>query len=358
LQLVIVKFELFFLVQKIAEFFAAIWLVFASLLFFFKIITFQFNLTFFSYQFFDFFYLQIIPFFDFFSLLLIWLSAFLLLICVFLSWSSRLYFRSIFQGFHFFLLFLIFWFLLLVFLTYNLFFFYIFFEVTLAPLALLIGLYGSREGAKLQASLKMYFFTLIASLPFLFTLLLIKSKVNTFNFFFLRFFNEFTFFEDSFFWFTFFLAFAVKLPIMPLHLWLPEAHVEASTGGSVLLAGILLKLGAYAIFRFLLSFFLLSFSFYSIFIMFFSFFSIFIASLLAITQIDLKRLVAYSSVAHMGFCFFAFFSDIFVGYLGAFFLLFSHAFVSSSLFLLIGFLYDRYKTRSIFYYAVLLLLCL
>jgi len=195
----------------------------------------------------------------------------------------------------------------------------------------------------------MYFFTLIASLPFLFTLLLIKSKVNTFNFFFLRFFNEFTFFEDSFFWFTFFLAFAVKLPIMPLHLWLPEAHVEASTGGSVLLAGILLKLGAYAIFRFLLSFFLLSFSFYSIFIMFFSFFSIFIASLLAITQIDLKRLVAYSSVAHMGFCFFAFFSDIFVGYLGAFFLLFSHAFVSSSLFLLIGFLYDRYKTRSIFY---------
>lgn len=150
-----------------------------------------------------------------------------------------------------------------------------------------------------------------------------------------------------------FFGFAVKIPVMPVHIWLPEAHVEAPTPGSVILAGILLKLGTYAILRLLLGFF------YNIsydlifFILVLSLIGFSYASMVALSQIDIKKIIAYSSIAHMNFSLFGMFSFSIVGLAGMFYLMLGHAITSGALFLGIGVLYDRYKTRLIFYYGSL-----
>jgi NADH:ubiquinone oxidoreductase subunit 4 (subunit M) len=154
------------------------------------------------------------------------------------------------------------------------------------------------------------------------------------------------------------LGFSVKIPILPFHIWLPEAHVEAPTPGSVILAGILLKLGTYGIIRFLISsFFLVILNLFP-FIFSISFFGVLYPSIVALTQMDMKKIIAYSSISHMNFSLIGFFSNSFLGFFGSFFMMFGHSITSSSLFFGVGILYDRYKTRLLFYFVVWRLLCL
>lgn len=152
-----------------------------------------------------------------------------------------------------------------------------------------------------------------------------------------------------------FIGSAVKIPVMPVHIWSPEAHVEAPTPGSVILAGILLKLGSYAILRSLTGFFHdisydLIFSILTLAIIGFTY-----ASMVALSQIDIKKIIAYSSIAHMNFSLLGTLSGSLLGLSGTFFPLLGHAITSGALFLGIGILYDRYKTRLIFYYGSLVI---
>jgi len=151
--------------------------------------------------------------------------------------------------------------------------------------------------------------------------------------------------------FLFFIGFSIKIPMVPFHIWLPEAHVEAPTAGSVILAGILLKIGSYGMMKFILPFFPYANFFFSSFIYLFALISIIYISAIAVRQIDLKKIIAYSSIAHMNFIILGLFSFNLQGLGGSIYLMLSHGFVSSALFICIGVLYDRYGTRILFYYS-------
>ena len=146
-------------------------------------------------------------------------------------------------------------------------------------------------------------------------------------------------------WLCFFIAFAVKIPMMPVHIWLPEAHVESATGGSVALAGILLKLGTYGILRFLIPLLPFGSVFFTPLVYLISFFGVFYASLTTLRQIDLKKIIAYSSVIHMNYLMFGLFAFNLEGLVGSLILMVAHGFVSGGLFVCVGILYDRYHTR-------------
>lgn len=154
-------------------------------------------------------------------------------------------------------------------------------------------------------------------------------------------------------WLLLFIAFSVKIPLFPFHVWLPEAHVEAPTTGSVILAGILLKLGTYGFFRFLLPLFPLASKFFCLFVFIICLFGIVYISFLMLSQIDLKKIIAYSSVVHMSFVVLGFFSFNYYSFIGSILLVLVHGFVSSGLFLLIGFLYKRSHTRLLIYFGSL-----
>lgn len=181
-------------------------------------------------------------------------------------------------------------------------------------------------------------------------LLYIYSIAGTLNLEYLLTFN-FSFEEQCWLWLAFFLSFASKIPMFPFHVWLPEAHVEAPTVGSVLLAGILLKLGVYGFLRFSLGLFPEASLFFSPLVYLLSVIGVIYASLSAIRQTDLKRIIAYSSVAHMNLVTLGIFSFNIVGLEGSILQSISHGFVSGAMFLLIGILYDRYHSRLLYYYG-------
>jgi hypothetical protein len=239
--------------------------------------------------------------------------------------------------------------LLLVFSVLDVLFFYIFFEAILIPMYLMIGLWGSRE-RKVRAVYLFFFYTLIGSLCMLLGLLYIYNLTGTLNFEYLLTY-KFTFEQQYWLWLAFFLSFASKIPVFPLHVWLPEAHVEAPTVGSVLLAGILLKLGVYGFLRFSLNLFPEASLFFSPFVYLLSVLGIIYGSMSAIRQTDLKRIIAYSSVAHMNLVTMGIFSFNIVGIEGSIMQSISHGFVSGAMFLLVGILYDRYHSRLLYYYG-------
>lgn len=240
-------------------------------------------------------------------------------------------------------------FLILVFCVRDLLLFYIFFESTLIPMFIIIGIWGSRE-RKVRASYMLFIYTLLGSVLMLLSILYVYFRVGTTDYETLLAYN-FTFNEQRFIWLAFFASFASKVPMLPVHIWLPEAHVEAPTAGSVILAGILLKLGSYGFIRFSLPLFPEASLYFTPFIFTLSVIGILYSSLTAIRQTDLKRIVAYTSVAHMNLVVIGLFSFNVIGLEGAILQSLSHGFVSSALFLLIGVLYDRHHTKMVKYYS-------
>nr|YP_008994222.1 NADH dehydrogenase subunit 4 [Rhodymenia pseudopalmata]AGO19274.1 NADH dehydrogenase subunit 4 [Rhodymenia pseudopalmata] len=278
------------------------------------------------------------------SLFFIILTTFLSIICVLISWGSVSFFLK-----DYLLCFLTLEFLLIqVFCVLDLLLFYVFFESVLIPMFLIIGVWGSRD-RKIRAAYQFFLYTLIGSLLMLLALLFIYFYVGTTD---LRFLWHIKFSEVTqiFLWIAFFASFAVKIPMIPFHIWLPEAHAEAPTAGSVILAGILLKLGGYGFLRFSLPMFPSASIYFTPFVLILSLVAVVYASLTTLRQIDLKKIIAYSSVSHMGFVTIGIFSFNIQGIEGSILLMLSHGLVSSALFLCIGFLYDRYKTRIIKYY--------
>jgi len=239
--------------------------------------------------------------------------------------------------------------LLLVFSVLDLLLFYVFFEAILIPMYLMIGLWGSRE-RKLRAVYLLLYYTLFGSVLMLLGILYIYSTVGTLNLEILLTHN-FSFDEEYWLWLAFFLSFASKIPMFPFHIWLPEAHVEAPTVGSVLLAGILLKLGVFGFLRFSLTLFPQASFYFSPVVYVLSICGIIYASLNAIRQTDFKRIIAYSSVSHMNLVTLGIFSFNVVGLEGSIMQSISHGFVSSAMFFMIGILYDRYHSRLLYYYG-------
>jgi proton-translocating NADH-quinone oxidoreductase chain M len=271
------------------------------------------------------------------------LSCLLIFLCILFVWNEQ-YIKE-----YTVLLVLLELLLLLVFSTLDILFFYIFFEAILVPMYIMIGFFGSRE-RKIRAVYLFFFYTLIGSLCMLLALLYIYSKLGTLNFEYVYFAN-FSFIEQCWLWLAFFLSFSSKIPLFPFHIWLPEAHVEAPTVGSVLLAGILLKLGVFGFLRFNLNLFPDASIFFAPLVYVFSILGIIYASMSALRQTDMKRIIAYSSVAHMNLITMGIFSFNILGIEGSILQSISHGFVSSALFLLIGILYKRYHSRFLFYFS-------
>lgn len=279
------------------------------------------------------------------SLFFIILTTFLVPVCLLISWSSITHLVKEFLVAFLFLE----TFMIAVFCMLDLVLFYVFFESVLIPMFLIIGIWGSRE-RKIRAAYQFFLYTLIGSLFMLLAILLIYFQVGTTDLQVLMT-TEFSERRQFFLWLAFFLSFAVKVPMIPFHIWLPEAHVEAPTSGSVILAGILLKLGTYGFLRFSIPLFPEATVYFTPLIYTLSVLGIIYASFTTLRQIDLKKIIAYSSVAHMGFVTLGLFSLNAQGIEGAILLMLSHGFVASALFLCIGILYDRTHTRLIRYYG-------
>ena len=214
---------------------------------------------------------------------------------------------------------------------------------------LLIGIWGSRE-RKVKAAYYFFFFTLLGSVLMLLSIIYIYYQVGTTNYEILLTFIL-TSEEQQLLWLAFFFSFASKVPMIPFHIWLPEAHVEASTTGSVILAGILLKLGTYGFLRYSFPLFPQASFFYAPLVFLISVIGVIYASFTAIRQSDFKRIIAYTSIAHMNLVVLGLFNFHFIALEGAVIQSISHGFVASALFLLIGVVYDRHHSRLVKYYG-------
>ena len=279
------------------------------------------------------------------SLFFIILTTLLIPLCLLASWNTI---NSNLKEFLIAFLFLDF---LLVgsFCVLEIFLFYVLFESTLIPMFLIIGIWGSRE-RKILASYYFFIYTLFGSILMLLSILYILYQTGTTNYEILISYN-FSLCEQKLMWFSFFFAFASKVPMIPFHLWLPEAHVEAPTAGSVILAGILLKLGTYGFIRFTLPIFPQACFYFTPFVYTVASVGIIYTSFTAIRQTDFKRIIAYTSIAHMNLVILGVFSYNTAGLEGAILQSLSHGFVASGLFLIIGVVYDRYHTRIVQYYG-------
>jgi proton-translocating NADH-quinone oxidoreductase chain M len=277
------------------------------------------------------------------SLFFLLLTTLLIPLCLLISWDSVGHNLK-----EFLISFLVLDFLLIgVFCVLDLLFFYIFFETVLIPMYLVVGVWGSRE-RKILAAYYFFLYTLLGSIVMLISIIYILEQVGTTDYETLLTFS-FSELEQKFLWFSFFLSFASKVPMVPAHLWLPEAHVEAPTAGSVILAGVLLKLGTYGFIRFSLPLFPQASFFFTPLVYTVSAVGIIYTSFTAIRQTDFKRIIAYTSIAHMNLVMLGIFSFNSIGLEGAIFQSLSHGFVASALFIIISIVYDRYRTRLVQY---------
>ena len=243
-----------------------------------------------------------------------------------------------------------------VFVALDMVLFYLFFEGQLIPMFLIIGIWGGKD--RIYAAFKFFLYTFLGSVLMLVALIAMYVDAQTTDIptllnhvFASETMNVFGFHIvgglQTLLWVAFFASFAVKLPMWPLHTWLPDAHVQAPTGGSVVLAAILLKMGGYGFLRFSLPMFPVASYQLSGFVFWLSAIAIVYTSLVALAQTDMKKLIAYSSVAHMGYVTIGTFAANQQGVDGAIFQMLSHGFVSGALFLCVGVIYDRMHTRDI-----------
>lgn len=283
------------------------------------------------------------------SIFFIILTAFLIPFCLLSSWKNIPFVKNINNSVFFIFFLLMEGLIFIIFTSLDLLVFYIFFESVLIPIFLVIGIWGGRV-RKVRASYLFFLYTLFGSLFILIGLVVIFFEVGSFDYFILLN-HDFSFARQKIIWLCFFISFAVKVPIMPVHLWLPEAHVEAPTAGSVLLAGVLLKLGGYGLIRFSLPLFPDACFFFRPFVFCLGIIAVIYTSFIAIRQSDIKRVIAYASVAHMNITLLGLFSLTLAGIEGCIFQIFSHGLVSGALFLCVGVLYDRNHSRIISYYS-------
>ncbi|WP_426042498.1 NADH-quinone oxidoreductase subunit M [Brevundimonas sp. TWP2-3-4b1] len=278
------------------------------------------------------------------SILFVLLTAFLMPICILASWKSVetrvgdymiafLVLETLVIG---------------VFTSLDLFLFYIFFEGTLVPMFIIIGVWGGAN--RIYAAYKFFLYTLLGSVLMLLAMLWMANEAGTTSIPALK---EYAFGPQaqSILWLAFFASFAVKMPMWPVHTWLPDAHVQAPTAGSVILAGILLKLGGYGFILFNVPMFPDASVAYRPLVFTLSVIAIAYTSLVAFRQTDIKKLIAYSSIAHMGFVTMGIFAGNAQGLQGAVFQMLSHGLISGALFLCVGVVYDRMHTREIAFYG-------
>jgi NADH-quinone oxidoreductase subunit M len=278
------------------------------------------------------------------SVLFILLTAFLMPLCILASWHAIEH-----RVAEYMIAFLILETLMIgVFCALDLVLFYFFFEAGLIPMFIVIGVWGGAN--RVYASFKFFLYTLLGSVLMLVAILAMYIQAGT------------TYIPDLmqvefgeglqfWLWLAFFASFAVKMPMWPVHTWLPDAHVQAPTAGSVLLAGVLLKLGGYGFLRFSLPMFPDASLFFAPMVFALSVIAIIYTSLVAFRQKDIKKLIAYSSVAHMGFVTMGIFTANEQGVQGAIFQMLSHGVISGALFLCVGVIYDRMHTREIAFYG-------
>ena len=279
------------------------------------------------------------------SLFFILLTSFLFPFCILVNWNSILLKTKEYA-----ILFLLLEILLItVFYIFDTIGFYILFESVLIPMFLYIGIWGSRE-RKIYAAYLLFLYTLVGSLVMLFGILHLYYTFGSSDVQFLWN-TAIPSTMQKVLWLAFFASFSVKIPMFPFHIWLPEAHVEAPTAGSVLLAGVLLKLGGYGFIRFTLPLCPVATTYYNPLVYTLSLMGILYISLTTLRQTDMKRVIAYSSVAHMSLVVLGIFAQNVIALEGAIFLMLSHGVVSGGLFLCVGQLYGKHKTRLIKYYG-------
>jgi len=278
------------------------------------------------------------------SLFMVLLSTFLTPFCILASWVSIkkrikeymmafLFLETVMLG---------------MFFSIDILLFYIFFESVLIPMFLIIGIWGGER--RIYASFKFFLYTLLGSVLMLIAIIFIYKITNSMNIADLQG-NYFSKNVQIYLWLAFFASFAVKIPMWPFHTWLPDAHVEAPTAGSVILAGVLLKMGGYGFIRFSVGMLPEATNFFTPLIMSLSIIAIVYTSLIALAQTDMKKLIAYSSVAHMGMVTIGIFLVNQQGLEGAMIQMISHGVVSAALFLCVGIIYDRMHTREIAFYG-------
>lgn len=278
------------------------------------------------------------------SMLFVILTTFLMPLCILASWKSvetrvREYMIA----------FLVLETMMIgVFCALDIVLFYVFFEAGLIPMFIIIGVWGGKR--RVYASFKFFLYTLAGSVLMLLAIMAMYWDAGTTDIRALLA-HDFPVEMQTWLWLAFFASFAVKMPMWPVHTWLPDAHVEAPTAGSVILAGVLLKLGGYGFLRFSLPMFPLASADFAPFIFTLSVVAIIYTSLVALMQEDMKKLIAYSSVAHMGFVTMGIFAANQQGVQGAIFQMLSHGLISSALFLCVGVIYDRMHTREIAAYG-------
>jgi NADH-quinone oxidoreductase subunit M len=273
------------------------------------------------------------------ALMLIELSVFLMPICILASRSIEqrvgeymaafLFMETLMLG---------------VFMAQDLYLFYIFFEAGLIPMYLIIGIWGGKD--RVYAAIKFFLYTLLGSVLMLIAMLWMANEAGTTDIPTLMAY-DFAPRAQTWLWLAFFASFAVKMPMWPVHTWLPDAHVQAPTAGSVILAGVLLKMGGYGFIRFSLPMFPEASEQLMWLVFALSMLAVVLTSLIALVQHDMKKLIAYSSVAHMAIVTVGLFAFNQQGLEGAMIVMLSHGLVSGALFLCVGVIYDRLHTREI-----------
>jgi NADH-quinone oxidoreductase subunit M len=278
------------------------------------------------------------------SVLFVVLTTSLLPLCILASWNSVTH-----RVREYMLAFLVLETLMIgVFCALDIILFYLFFEGGLIPMYLIIGVWGGKR--RIYASFKFFLYTLLGSVLMLLAIMYMYLQVGS-TYIPSLMAAQFDADYQTWLWLAFFASFAVKMPMWPVHTWLPDAHVEAPTAGSVILAGVLLKMGGYGFLRFSLPMFPLASEMFAPLVFVLSAIAIVYTSLVAFAQEDMKKLIAYSSVAHMGFVTMGIFSGTTQGVQGAVFQMLSHGWISGALFLCVGVVYDRMHTREIAAYG-------
>ena len=278
------------------------------------------------------------------SMLFVILTTFLMPLCILASWDSIQH-----RVKEYMIAFLVLETLMIgVFCALDLVLFYLFFEAGLIPMFLIIGVWGGVR--RVYASFKFFLYTFAGSVLMLLAIMAMYWQAGTTDIPTLLAY-DFPYGMQYWLWLAFFASFAVKMPMWPVHTWLPDAHVEAPTAGSVILAGILLKMGGYGFLRFSLPMFPIASDLFAPLVFTLSIIAIVYTSLVALVQEDMKKLIAYSSVAHMGFVTMGIFAMNEQGVQGGIFQMLSHGWVSGALFLCVGVIYDRMHTREIAAYG-------